>query len=274
MRILYGHSWWGLQSLGWERMIAKIHNAGFDYAEVYIPDDPAETDCLMEALTKFNLPFIIHQFQASGSTIASFLDSYKNQLQLALSFKPLLINSHTGKDFFTYDQNCLLIEQANELSKDSGILIVHETHRGRCLCSAASTYMYLNTHDDLKINADFSHWCCVSESLLEEQETAVQLAVSRAYHIHARVGYAQGPQITDPRHKRWNHECNRFLGWWKKIVQERKAEGRDYLTITPEFGPMPYQGSEYESGKPIGDIFEINLYMRHWLKDQLKYEAI
>lgn len=34
-----------------------------------------------------------------------------------------------------------------------------------------------------------AHWVAVAESFLEDQSEAVKLAIERADHIHARVGY-------------------------------------------------------------------------------------
>mmetsp|Transcript_36323 Transcript_36323/g.90636 ORF Transcript_36323/g.90636 Transcript_36323/m.90636 type:complete len:94 (-) Transcript_36323:240-521(-) len=58
----------------------------------------------------------------------------------------------------------------------------------------------------LELNADLSHWCCVCERLFNPAteprdafwpETLAQVA-SRAAFIHCRVGWAQGPQVSDP----------------------------------------------------------------------------
>jgi hypothetical protein len=123
---------------------------------------------------------------------------------------------------------------------------------------------------DLKINADFSHWCCVSESLLENQQATVQLAISRAHHFHARIGHAKGPQIREPRDDYWQREKDQFADWWQQTVMAKQKENTPLLTISLKFiPPPPYQWIEPVNEKAPADIFEMNVYMMHWLKTKL-----
>ena len=52
----------------------------------------------------------------------------------------------------------------------------------------------------------------VHESGLEDQAENLELAIAHADYIHARVGYAEGPQIPDPRAPEWQHAVERHLG--------------------------------------------------------------
>ena len=54
--------------------------------------------------------------------------------------------------------------------------------------------------------------------LLEGQEQTLQTAINRTEHIHARVGFAEGPQISDPRSPEWVTEMSAFTSWWQRIV--------------------------------------------------------
>lgn len=266
MNLLFGHSWWGLQHLGWKNMVEQLVNAGFDYAEVYVPDNEKEREQLFLSLHKRSFPFVIHQYQATGKNFEEFKNNFKAQLDLAASYRPILISSHTGKDCFSFEQNAELLKIAGEAEQETGILIVHETHRGSCLYSPGLFKEYYKDDAGLKITADFSHWCCVSESLLEEHEDVLAKAIECSFHIHARIGHSQGSQISNPKHKRWSKERNRFFYWWLQIVNERNARNEKSLTITPEFGPFPYQWSAYSSGKPAGDILEMNVYLMRTLR--------
>ena len=108
------------------------------------------------------------------------------------------------------------------------------------------------------------------ESLLEDQPEIVTEAIRRAEHIHARVGHAQGPQITDPRLPEWKRELDTFTSWWQRIIDKAKAEKRDYFTITPEFGPHPYLWNHPDTGDPIRNQWEINNWMKSYLQENLK----
>ena len=136
-----------------------------------------------------------------------------------LSLSRLLINSHTGRDYFTLEQNLELINIAEEFSIKNDITIVHETHRGRIGYSPQMTAQIFAANKNFMITADFSHWVCVTESFLENFSGILFEAIERAKHIHARVGYEEGPQVTDPRAPEWKYATDHFLTWWDKIVE-------------------------------------------------------
>jgi hypothetical protein len=43
-------------------------------------------------------------------------------------------------------------------------------------------------------------------------------------------------------------------------------DGREFMTVTPEFGPSLYAPLEAASGKPIADPWKSN----HWMRDELR----
>ncbi len=268
MDIRYYCAWWGLDQLGTEAMLAKIKAAGFDGVEIGIPTDRASRRELRLLLQKYKLGCIAHQYQAEGD-FDTYKKAFRKSLESAASFQPLLINSHTGKDFWTFEQNNELVEIGFEVEDEYDLPILHETHRGRFLYSTSASKPYFDAQQTLRINADFSHWVCVSESLLADQPEIMAEAIQRAGHIHARVGYAEGPQIPDPRAPEWQAEVEVFLGWWQCILDARRAEGENFFTITPEFGPMPYTWRLPYSQEAVSDFFEINCWMKDFLKSRL-----
>lgn len=268
MKILFFCAWWGLDHLGTEGMLSKIKAAGFDGVEIGIPTDSAERDKLRDLLQKYELGCIAHQYQAEGN-FEAYKTSFRKSLESTASFNPLHVNSHTGKDFWTVEQNLQLVDIGLEVEAKYNLPILHETHRGRFPFSTFAARQYFDAQPALKINADFSHWVCVSESLLEDQQEIMAEAISRTEHIHARVGYAEGPQIPDPRAPEWQTELDTFVGWWQRIIDARRAEGRDYFTITPEFGPTPYTWALPYSQEPVSDFFEINCWMKKFLEEKL-----
>jgi hypothetical protein len=105
--------------------------------------------------------------------------------------------------------------------------------------------------------------------LLANQPERVERAVKNVYAIHARIGHAEGPQIPDPRDPLWQPNLAAHVAWWKRIVELRSAEGCDLLPICPEFGPPPYMTLLPHTKQPIADLWEINCFMRDWLKRNL-----
>ena len=94
-------------------------------------------------------------------------------------------------------ENKTFIDHTVQLSKQTGIKICHETHRSRILFAAPVAKNYLQKHPDLRVTFDVSHWCNVSESLLEDQQETVDLTLQHVDHIHARIGHQEGPQVID-----------------------------------------------------------------------------
>ena len=267
--IKYFCAWWGLDHLSTAGMLRKIKQGGFDGVEIGIPQNKKNRELLRKLLIENELDVITHQYFANHTNISEYKKQFAYHVEAAASFKPVLINSHTGKDHWPVKENLALVDIGNEIGDKYGVKVLHESHRGRFLYSASASLNYFELHRDLKICADLSHWVCVSESLLEDQQEALQAAILRAHHIHARIGHAQGPQINDPRAPEWELEIKTFTGWWQQIIDRAKADQFPYFTITPEFGPFPYMPRLPYSLEPLGNQWEINLFIKNYLKRTL-----
>jgi len=270
MKILYFRSVWGLEDLPTlEDRFTKIKDGGFDGVEVAVPDDEESCQRARVHLDALGLAVVAQQWQSRGRTPEEHMASFERLYERARLLRPLYLNSHTGCDHFSLDENLAIFDHATALSAKAGMPVYHETHRGRALFSVPSTMQILAARPDLRLTADFSHWCCVHESLLADQSDRVERAVRNSYAIHARVGHAEGPQIPDPRDPLWEPNLTTHLSWWQKIVEHRRAEGCAVLPVCPEFGPPPYMTQLPHTRNPIADLWEINCYMRDWLKERL-----
>jgi hypothetical protein len=110
----------------------------------------------------------------------------------------------------------------------------------------------------------------VAESWLDDQSEAISLALLRADHIHARVGFPEGPQIPDPRAPEWKEALDKHLGWWNQVIHQRRKDGWAEFTITPEFGPYPYMTILPFNKQPITNQWDVNLFMMEYLRSTLK----
>jgi hypothetical protein len=183
--------------------------------------------------------------------------------------KPLYINVHSGKDFFSYEDNKKFIDFTIPYAQETGVPIYHETHRSRMLYSAPASLPYLINNKELRLTLDISHWCNVSESLLEDQPETVELAISRTDHVHSRVGHAEGPQVSDPRAPEWKEAVAAHFAWWDKVVAIKKREGKP-LTMLTEFGPPTYMPTIPFTNQPVADQWAINVsMMQAWKKRYL-----
>lgn len=266
MKIKFFCPRWGSENISWNKFAAKVKAADFDGIETPIPFEENEKAKLIIALNKYGLLLIGQYYQSFERDFELHKESFRAHLENIASLEPLLAVSQTGKDYFTSIQNKELFDLAATVERETAIVITHETHRNKALFAAHIAKELLLQNPDIQITADFSHWCTVSESLLNEQEDAVNLAISRAIHIHARIGHAESAQVSDPRADEWKTALETHLQWWDKIVKNRLETGAEMLTITPEFGPAPYMPSLPFSKMPVANQWEINVYMMNLLK--------
>ena len=263
MKVDYFCPRWGSDDLSWEVFCRKVHEAGYDGIEYAVPStvSPKELDEAWENAAKYHLKVIVAHYDTVDPNFENHYRQYEKWFELVKSYPAVRLNSQTGKDYFSFEQNRLLIELA--ISRSS--LILHEIHRGKFSFSAHTTVPYLKLIPGLRLTFDVSHWVCVSESFLEDQQEAVEIALDRVDHIHARVGHPEGPQVSDPRIAEWNFSFQKHLSWWDAIVEKKKA-GDGYLTIAPEFGPFPYMINNPLTGEPLSDQWEVNCYTMKFLR--------
>jgi len=211
-----------------------------------------------------------HIIAAQNISVDEYIDNVKANLLDLAALEPSFINAHTGKDYFSFDDNCRVIEAALNISNKTGVRILHETHRGRFSFHAPSLIPYLKKFPEMELVADFSHFCTVSESMLEDQEEMIQQIIPHISHIHARIGFEQGPQVNDPFAPEWQNHFKQYEKWWQSIIDYKKEKGATLMSITPEFGPAPYMPSMPYTKEPLANQWEINYKMMHQLKERLK----
>src|SRR5688572_21106772 len=257
---------WGFQGT-LDEFCAKVKKEGYDGIEMWWPLEKKDQDELFAALKKQGLEigFLVGGHQ---SNFQEHLDTFKKMIDGAATNKvqkPLYINCHSGRDWFSFDQNKAFIDYTTQVSKQSGVLICHETHRARILYSAAVARPFFEKLPDLRITFDVSHWCNVHESLLEDQQETVNMALERVGHIHARIGHPEGPQVNDPRAPEWERVVAAHFAWWDKVA-ERKKKNNERLTILTEFGPPDYMPTLPYTRQALADQWAINVHMMHLLR--------
>ena len=258
---------WGSENLSWDEFLLKAKNAGYNGIECGIPNEttPAELDTLWEKVEKHKMLIIPQHYGTYDADFNLHFDRFSAWFELMKPYPALKIDSQTGKDFFTFGQNKKLIDVTLKHTQECGIKVYHETHRNKALFAAHISRDYLENIPELQITLDISHWVNVAESYLEDQPEAVNVAIQRTGHIHARVGYPEGPQVPDPRIPEWQEALDHHLKWWDSIAERFKNEDNT-LTISPEFGPYPYMVHLPGSKAPIANQWDINCYMKELLK--------
>ena len=211
------------------------------------------------------------------------IESFERQVREALVLQPLLINSHSGCDSWSADTARAFFERALAVEAEVGALICHETHRGRVLYNPWATRDLCRALPGLKLTADLSHFCVVAERVFDADDAdwkEVMVEVARATrHVHARVGYAQGPQVSgvgggpprdgppprrspsransmpprsathtpttqvpDPRAPEYADALASHEAWWDQILATQAAAGVTSMTVEPEHGTGEWTG--------------------------------
>jgi sugar phosphate isomerase/epimerase len=261
---------WGHEHLEIEDFFIKVKEAGYDGIDTWMPENKKERETFIKLLHNYGLSIVSHQHQAKGSSRKEFGQSFEYYLNMAMECDPILINSHSGRDFFSTEEQLAVIDIAENFSIKNNITIAHETHRGRIGFSPGNANDLFRLRPGMKITADLSHWTCVTESYLENFKEIVSEAIARTEHIHARVGFTEGPQVPDPRLPFWQQQVTFFLNIWQQMVDHKKASGAKELTITTEFGPPPYMWTSLTDNEPIASQWDINVFMRSLLLKHLQ----
>ena len=256
---------------GWggslDTFCAAAKKEGYDGIEMWWPNETKDQKELFAALDKHDLEIGYLCGSGHKDPIINF-ENFKKAINASSTQspkKPLYINCHSGKDFFTYEQSKLFIDHTTEVSAKTGIKICHETHRGRILFAAHIARNFIEKNPALRLTLDISHWCNVHESLMEDQTETVALALERVEHLHARIGHQEGPQVNDPRAPEWENTVKAHLAWWDKVL-ERKMKAGETMTILTEFGPPNYLPTLPYTQQPVADQWAINVYMMQMLR--------
>ncbi|EAR02344.1 sugar phosphate isomerase/epimerase family protein [Maribacter sp. HTCC2170] len=262
MQIKFIYPRWGSTDIEWPIFLDLVKKNGYDGIEIDLPLEKKARNKILDLLKDFDLKFIGQHWETKEIGFKAHKEKYRTHLYNLAEASPLLINSHTGMDFFSFEQNKELLIIAGKIEDEVGVKITHETHRSRFSFAAHSCHAYLKELPFLKLTADFSHWCCVAETLLENQEEAVKKAIAHTHHIHARVGSSQSAQVIDPRDSNYTLELDQFKKWWVAMLQNAKNNRSSSITITPEYGPHPYSLYHKDTTIPLENQWEINQFIK------------
>jgi len=250
-----------------EAFCSAAKEEGYDGIEVWWPGNIKAQEALFSAIKQYQLQ-VGFLCGGGGADVTQHLADFSRQIDAVSGNsyqKPLYINCHSGKDYFTFEENAAFIDYTIKKSKQTGIPIYHETHRSRMLFAASIARRFIEKYPDLRLTLDISHWCVVHESLLEDQVETINLALQRADHIHTRIGHPEGPQVNDPRAPEWKRAVEAHLHWWDQIVA-RKKQGGEPMTMLAEFGPPDYMSTLPYTQQPLADQWAINVYMMQLLR--------
>jgi hypothetical protein len=247
--------------------LADCATGVFDGVEGPVPTDATERTAFVADLRAAGVPFIAEVTTGGGYvpdrvSVEEHLADFRRKAELALEATPRSLTVLGGCDRWTLDESARFFSEAIAFAEKCGVAVSFETHRSRATFNPWITARLLTEIPTLRLTCDFSHWCCVCERLVMDHEPGIlSLCAERAHHVHARVGYDQGPQVPHPAAPEYHHALEAHERWWNAIWLAREATGAASVTMTPEFGPDGYLQSEPFTRKPVANLNEINGWM-------------
>ncbi|HEY6131140.1 MAG TPA: TIM barrel protein [Halioglobus sp.] len=241
--------------------------AGFSGVEGPAPASRVEQASWRKQLANAGL-FYIAEICTAGSyipdrqaSVTQHLSSLERKLEHSVALAPRFVTCIGGCDAWEVEQSLEFFSQSMQLAQNYGVGISFETHRGRSFFNPWVTARICEQLPGLQLTADFSHWCVVCERLMDSEQDVLGYLIDRVWHIHARVGYEQGPQVVDPRLARYQRALQSHQHWWRRIWACQQHKGYTRSTLTPEFGPDGYQQLDAFTNCPVGNLWEINRWM-------------
>jgi sugar phosphate isomerase/epimerase len=259
---------------GLDACVRELAHATIDGVEGPPPADFARARELERELALARVPYVAEvctggsYAPASSVPFAAHIEDFRRQAELSAAAGASFITCLGGSDSWPLARSVEFYARALDIAERLGLDVSFETHRSRPTFHPWATAELLRTMPALELTVDFSHWCVVCERLVDD-EAALGLAIARARHVHARVGYAQGPQVPDPRAPEYERELLAHESWWLRAAQAARGRGRTTFTVTPEFGPDGYLQCAPYSRVPVADLAEINRWMALRLRETL-----
>jgi hypothetical protein len=200
---------------------------------------------------------------------ARHLEELEALLEQGRTLAPLKLTVITGSDSWGWPVQREFWQGALEMVERSGLPVSFETHRSRLLGNPWSIASTLEVFPSLRLTADLSHWCVVAERLMTPELEPIQAMADRVEHIHARVGWAQGPQVSHPFAPEHRQALEAHSACWTLFAQNQRQRGNGRLTFTPEFGPDGYLPTLPFTNQPVADLEAINQAMAAWVRQRL-----
>ena len=268
---------WGSESIPWDEFLSSVKKAGYAGIEWFPFGEKCNVEEVLDLLHHYELDFcIVMAILEPYNGYKNYMEALEKDLIQLMEIRntkkaPLFISAQTGREFFTLDEIQGCLQLCDKIQEEYGTAIYQETHRNKWSYAAHVVGPVLEKNENVQLTFDVSHWFCVSESYLEDQQAAVNETINHTRHIHARVGHTEGPQVWDPANEEYAEALQQHLLIWDKCVALAKQENRAYFSITPEFGPPPYMAKGNREISLVKEQWRLNLWMKDFL--QHRYQA-
>ena len=120
--------------------------------------------------------------------VETHLKVFKEQVEAAQEFSPVLVNTHTLKDYFTQEMAEKFFTEALAWQETNNYRVLHESHRKRFLHSPWVTREFVKKFPTIKMVADLSHWVNVAETNASDPDltAVIERNAGKFGHTHCR----------------------------------------------------------------------------------------
>ena len=241
--------------------------AGFDGIEGCPPSAPDQRLLFQERIQEAELGFIGEVCTGGADRPDPAISPNQHLLDLrsgierCLDLSPLLINARTGLDSWSLDLQVDYFEKVLEMESDYGVDIIVQTVRSRSMFHPWITREILDRLPDLKLCCAFHEWCCAAARLVMDDDIRLLREIAEnAWHLHACVGYPDGPQAPDPRLPEHSQALASHLKWWETVWTMQAQRGLEAITATTDFQPDPRC--------PGVDAWDVNRWIARQLRER------
>ena len=266
MQLHFFKTLWGFDG-SYQDAITQCLQADMRGLEGPAPENTVELQAMKTLLEDNDIKYIA-EITTAGSyvperqaTLDQHLQSLQTKLQHSAELEPLFVTCLGGCDAWPEQQSIEFFQRAIELAQSYNLLISFETHRSRSLFNPWVTQRIVEQIPEINLTVDFSHWCVVCERLMDSELDVINAIADNVQHIHARIGYNQGPQVPDPRAPEYEIALRSHQTWWEILWRSQIKRGFDVSTMTPEFGPDGYLHLQPFTQQPVADLWELNYWM-------------
>ena len=266
---------WGFEAIPWDTFLKQVKEEGFAGIEWFPFAELGDYRKVLELLRYYELDFaIVMAVIEPYTTYENYLSKLEKDLHQLMEIRdktkaPLFFSAQIGREFFDEEQLAKCLALCKQIEEEYQTPIYQETHRNKWAYAAHVVAPVLEKAPTLKLTLDVSHWFCVSESYLADQQDAVNKAIKHTKHIHARVGSTQSSQVWDPANAEYAEALSAHLAIWDRWVAHMKLTNQP-ITITPEFGPAPYLVKGNRTGDMSHEQWRINVWMKDFLENRYK----
>ena len=264
-----------------EALVRQTVAAGFDGIEGPIPPTPDARRHLKGLLADHGLGLIAEAttglregtdadwwVPAPGATPEDHLKDLRWAVDHVAEMGAGFVSTMCGYDAWSLGQNVDFFGRAVEIADAAGVTVSFETHRCRSLFNPWVTRDVLDQVPAMKITCDFSHWCVVAERLIDTEIEIIRKVAEHAHHVHCRVGYAQHPQVADPRDPGAARAVAAHERWWDLVWAAQERRGLDRVTMTSEWGAEGYMMNLPYTDQPVADLWEVTCWFARRQRDR------